>query len=334
MRSVGSFAVHPGWRLLMKDVGIDSGQVLRRAGLPGDLFARPRASLKPAEYMALWRAVDEESGDPELPLRIGRAMSGESFDAPLFAALCSPDLVTALQRIAAYKPLIGPMALRLEEVGDSLSLDIEWLLEVARPPAVLVEVELVFFVSLARLGTRERIVPRAVRSPTAPRAASAFEQYLGCPVEVGRRCGVVFDLADAERPLLTANDAMWQFFEPELRRRLSELEVHASTAERVRASLLELLPSGEATLGAVARKLAVSTRTLQRRLQSEGEHFQAVLDGTREDLARHYLTRSSLSGAEISFLLGYEEPSSFFRAFQGWTGETPQALRSAARADA
>ena len=71
---------------------------------------------------------------------------------------------------------------------------------------------------------------------------------------------------------------------------------------------------------------------MQRRLNAEKLSFQAVLDATREELARHYLGSSAMSGAEISFLLGFEDPSSFFRAFHTWTGETPEQVRSAQRA--
>ena len=81
---------------------------------------------------------------------------------------------------------------------------------------------------------------------------------------------------------------------------------------------------------AVARELAMSTRTLQRRLKGEGTSFQAVLGETRESLARHYLANSEMSAGEISFLLGYEDPRSFYRAFHDWTGLTPQVVRAGA----
>lgn len=97
--------------------------------------------------------------------------------------------------------------------------------------------------------------------------------------------------------------------------------------ERVRSALLELLPAGESTVNAVARVLAVSARTLQRRLTAERTTFQAVLNETREALARHYLSTSRLPTAEISFLLGYEDVTSFQRAFRSWTGETPRRVR-------
>jgi AraC-like DNA-binding protein len=80
-----------------------------------------------------------------------------------------------------------------------------------------------------------------------------------------------------------------------------------------------------------AARLGVSNRTVQRRLKEEGMTFQWVLNRTREDLATHYLKTSRMSGAEISFLLGFEDPNSFSRAFQAWTGNTPEHVRAAAR---
>jgi AraC-like DNA-binding protein len=143
---------------------------------------------------------------------------------------------------------------------------------------------------------------------------------------------IEFHAADAKAPFLTARGGMWSFFEPELRRRLGELDAGASVAERVRSALLELLPSGRAAVPAVASRLGISARTLQRRLQDDGTSFQRVLDTTREELARHYLGSTAMPGAEISFLLGFEDPNSFFRAFHDWTGVTPEQLRAQLRA--
>lgn len=332
VKKVENFSVHPGWRLLLRDLGLEASHVLRRAGLPEDLFSRPQATLQPAEYFALWRSIDEGSGDRVLPLEIGQAISVEAFDAPIFAALCSPDLETAVRRISRYKPLIGPMALHVRSSAVALTIEVEWLHRTEEPPAALTAFELVFFVQLARLATRERIVPLALASPLPPEPSAAYEQYFGLPVERGSSTQVTFTAVDAQRPFLTANEPMWDFFQPELRRRLSELEETASMAERVHCALLDLLPGGEASLAAVAKKLALSTRTLQRRLQAEGKSFQAVLDSTREGLARHYLASSRLSGSEISFLLGFEDPNSFFRAFHAWTGQTPETLRGSSAA--
>jgi len=191
----------------------------------------------------------------------------------------------------------------------------------------LVASELVFMVRLIRMATREHIRPLEVTTPRPPEPQAAYEAYVGARVEVGTKHRLIFSAADAQRPFLMANAALWKTFEPELRRRLTELNADATMSERVHSCLLEALPAGQATMASVANKLAVSTRTLQRRLRSESTSFQQVLSTTREQLARHYLARSSLSCAEISFLLGFADPNSFFRAFYGWTGQTPESMR-------
>ena len=74
-----------------------------------------------------------------------------------------------------------------------------------------------------------------------------------------------------------------------------------------------------------------SGRTVQRRLRAEGLRYQSVLDRTRERLARGYLATSALPVDTIAFLLGYDDPASFYRAFRTWTGTTPEAVRRAER---
>jgi AraC-like DNA-binding protein len=323
------YAVNPGWGLLMADAGISVANVLRRAGLPRDLFTSGQKSITIDQMFALWEAMEAEADDPLLPLTIGRAMSIEAFDAPLFAATCSPNLNVAARRLAQHKKLIGPMRLSVVQSETETVLEFLWPPD-AKPPRSVSIGEPVFWVALARLCTRHSIRPIRVTSPKPPEDSEAYRDYFGVPVTKGPSYTVAFSAPDAARPFLTANDAMWDFFEPELRRRLSDLEAGTTVRERVRASLLEQLPAGSSSIEAVAHDLAMSTRTLQRRLKEEGATFQVVLDDTREALARHYLSASDLSTGEISFLLGYEDTRSFYRAFRSWTGQTPQLVRAAA----
>ena len=329
MSSANVFTVNPGWRVLLNDLGLHPLEVLRKAGLPEDLFSRKDAVLDTAEYFRFWEALEESADDPLLPLRIGSAISVEAFDPPVFAALCSPDLNTALQRLARHKKLLCPMALHVNVTDRSTMLEIEWLDAFAEPPGSLIAVELVFFVQLARIATRQRICPLDVLAPLQLEPENDYTEYFGVLVRQTRFPTIVFSGADARQPFLTANEKMWGFFEPGLKKRLSELEDSATIAERVHAVLLELLPGGTPSIDAVSSKLFVSSRTLQRRLKQEGKSFQDLLHKTREALAKHYLKTSSLSAAEISFLLGFEEPNSFFRAFHLWTGKTPEQVRRA-----
>ena len=98
----------------------------------------------------------------------------------------------------------------------------------------------------------------------------------------------------------------------------------------MRQALVDGLPGGQVTADQIARHLAMSKRSLQRRLNEEGVSFKDVLEDTRRALSLNYLLNTDMSMQEIAYLLGFRDPSSFFRAFRGWTGKTPQSLRNEA----
>jgi AraC-like DNA-binding protein len=322
------FLLDPSIRALLRDLGIPPGRVLRRAGLPAGLFGGGPVALAPDEYFRLWDALDAEGAGRDLAVAIGRAIAVEMFSPPLFAALCSANLAVAARRIATYKPLIGPMRVDVTRDGAGLTVRYRWPVGLT-PPRLLATTELVFWAALARIATRYHVRPVGVTARQLPPDPDPLAEYFGVRPRTGPTEAISFAAADADRPFLTENEPMWRFFAPELRRRLADLHAAASAAERVRAALLETLPAGDSTMDAVTRQLATSPRTLQRQLQLEGTSFQAVLADTREHLARHYLAHSAMTPAEIAYLLAYEDPNSFYRAFRSWTGATPDTVRTA-----
>lgn len=324
------YALMLGWPLILRELGVEPRMVLSHAGLPEDLFVRPQARLAPADYHRLWSSLEELLGSPAFAVDLlDRDFPAEAFDPPLFAAFCSPNLTTAVARIARFKPLLGPLALEITRPKGDLRITLACDDEAALPRALVIS-ELAFFVYLGRRGTRRHICPLKITAPGNYDAWPELNSYFSRPVAPGPRISVRIAAADAEQPFLTSNAGMWQFFEPELQCRLADLNTAEDITGRVRSALLELLPSGASSIETVAKRLAMSKRTLQRRLKDEGTHYQAVLGAVRERLAKHYLTRSTISGAEIAYLLGFNDPNSFYRAFQSWTGKTPDALRSAA----
>jgi AraC-like DNA-binding protein len=71
----------------------------------------------------------------------------------------------------------------------------------------------------------------------------------------------------------------------------------------------------------------MSTRAMQRLLKGSGTSFRQLLDEVRNEHARGYLTSTSFSDGEVSFLLGFEDPNSFYRAFRSWNGMSPTEFR-------
>jgi len=306
---------------------VDIEATLAYARLSADLLHRENVTLTPVEYFQLWHGLEKAVGDREIPLLLAQHISVEAFEAPMLASICSSDLNMALARIQQYKPLIGPLELAVNVGDKETALTIRCYGHEGNLPKSLALTEAVFFTQLSRLATREDIKPTRVVMTELPDKIQAYQQYFGCNLEKGLDTQIAFSANDARRPFLTANLAMWQFFESGLNKNLANINTKSSTVERLRAVFVEMLPAGYSSIDAAAEKLAMSKRTLQRKLAEESETYHSVLQLIRTELADHYLKRSQLSLGEISFLLGYQESNSFIRAFSAWKGVAPGRYR-------
>lgn len=328
MKQATRFSLQRGWKLLIRDLGLNPADVLRLAGLPADLFARKDATLSAAEYFRLWQGLEQAAGTDVLPLKIGQVLSVEAFDPPIFASFCSANLNAALHRLSQFKRLVGPLTLTVDSNERQTCVTLDCYGNDAPVPRSLGAAELVFLTQLARLATRKRIAPLAVELVQLPDQREPYQAYFGVPLACGQANRIVFSAYDARQTFLTEDAAMWAFFEAGLKEKLSELDAEASMAQRVRSALHEMLPAGQSSIEEVADRLAISKRSLQRKLNDESFSYQAVLKATRHDLADYYLARSSISLVEIAYLLGFQDSNSFIRAFRGWTGQTPGEYRN------
>lgn len=96
--------------------------------------------------------------------------------------------------------------------------------------------------------------------------------------------------------------------------RLEQAPRSERLADRVRTALAEALRDGEPGAGPLAARLKMSARTLHRHLAAEGTSYRSVLEQLRRELALRYPAEERLAIAEIAFLVGFSEPSAFYRA--------------------
>lgn len=190
-----TYALDTTWRTLLTDIGVRPANVLRRAGLADDLLQQSSVRLPPADYYRFWDSIEAELGDALLPIRLCEAIRSESFSPPLFAALCSPNLLVALQRIAKYKTLVGPLRLDVAESHGAVTCALVWLDAPLVPPPSLVVTELLFFVALARMGTRDPVRPLAVTTTVLPSPIAPYEAFLGARIERGSQHRLTFTAA-------------------------------------------------------------------------------------------------------------------------------------------
>jgi AraC-like DNA-binding protein len=167
------------------------------------------------------------------------------------------------------------------------------------------------------------IAPRWTAEELPPPALGALRAVLAAAQRLGVAPGKLLAAAEAEAVELDAAD----------RAALALLQPAAPRPDefvaRVRIAMTKLLAAGRFGVDDVAKELAVSARTLQRRLERSGTTFGEVCDETRRDAALAHLRDPRLPIKETAFLLGFSEPSTFYRAFRRWTGDTPANYRRA-----
>ena len=307
--------------------GIDVGELLHRCGLPEDQFSRAEILLTQEEYYNIVEQTGRLCRDDETIVKIATREDIETFMPPAFAAYCSSNGLAFLNRFATYKKLAGPMQIMVRESECRIEVELLPATDGQMIPAAFVEFEIKLLLSILRKASAVEIKPVQVEighDILNPCVCA----YLGCKIIQTDRNAILFSSTDMQIPFVTRNDTMWQYIEPELRRRLSEMEMDDTMAARVRSALIELLPAGKTTIDNVASVLCLSRRTLQRKLTDERTTFQQQLNATRLLLAKNYLANGHRSSNDIAFLLGYENTTSFLRAFNTWTGMTVSEYKS------
>ncbi len=308
----------------LEEMGLSPGTVLRQAGLPMGLFDQEKILVTTEEFFALYAGIGAASRDPAIGLKLGTEDRVERYDPIAIAALYARSFRDALERLARYKQLTCPEKIRLVERAHECAVHFDWLLAEGIEPALLVDVCFAWVLSVGRRGTGRAISPKRVEFQRGAAHRDMYEAHFRCPVKFqARQNALVFTRADMDQPFRTHNADILAVVAPQLEAELRHQLAQKSIGEQVKSILKRLLAGQRPGIHDVARELLESTRTLQRRLTEQGSTFQRVHEDARRELARHYLLHSSLELNETAYLLGYEDPNSFLRAFHHWGARHP-----------
>jgi AraC-like DNA-binding protein len=320
-----------GFVTALRDAGVDLTSAARAAGI-APARMNGAADLAPDELAGLLEAVFSGTGDAAIGLRLGACVKPELFGVVGLAAISAPTYGAALARCARYKRLLTDLRVDVERHGERTAVRVDIAGAHGPSSRARIDAELAFFVCFGRRMTEAPVSPLElwVRSARPPHAAE-YRRLFECPVRFGQRTDTLWiPTAALETPLLAADSEVHTLLAATADRHLEELSDRMTA--RVRAVVESLLPEGPPSIDSVARRLAVSERSLQRGLHGEGTSFTELVDETRRALARRYLEEDRFAAVEISYLVGFSHPNSFYRAFRRWTGTTPEAYRRASRA--
>jgi AraC-like DNA-binding protein len=310
---------------------IDPAPLLERLGLSEEAVNTDQIRVSAAAQARFVESAAEALHDPALGFHLATEVNPREVGLLFYVASAAKDLGEAIVLFARYLQIVNE-AVRIKLTRQNGDLVVELhLVGVPRLRAGQnTEFGIAVIVKSLREITGRNIHPTKItfihmRGPGFPE----FERFCGCPVEFGGSSDqLVLSNQSLAVPLITEDLHLLDVLRP-ICDEAAKLRETAPGSLRalVENEAQKLLPHGKAQRHNVANKLAMSTRTLARRLASEGTTFEEVVDELRRSLALQYVRTPSISLSQIAWLLGYEGGTSFNHAFRRWTGGPPSAAR-------
>jgi AraC-like DNA-binding protein len=290
------------------------------------------ARISPAQFCVAWAEAIRLTGDLQLGLTIAAATPPGAFGIVEYVCRSAATLGDALRQWVRYLNLLDD-AVEVALVSESDRACLRVTRESEAPAPASHEL---CFALVAKQAKQLSTVPFRVTGVDFTHHATAdaarYRAWFDAPVAFGaEHTQLVMPLTVLDASLISSDPALLAILSRaagDSQRRGPE---PATIAAQVARALGEALRSDDANIAHVAKRLGMTSRSLQRRLKDEATSFGAVRERVRRELAQRYLD-DKLAISEISFLLGFSEPSAFFRAFKRWTGTTPVEARRRAPA--
>lgn len=313
--------------------GVDVAALCAVTGFEPAVASDPDARMPLALEQRLWDEAARLAGDDAFGLHASAHIPHGIFGVLDYALRTAPTVRAALERLVRYNRLVHDTAeWSLVALGSTVRIEHAFRTSELAQSRHGAEFTIGSVIAMGSEIAKAPLHARAVGFHHAlppPEIVAEHVRFFGVEPSFGRVVNSIeLDASVLDLPCPAADPTLSKVIERHADALLAARSpVGRSVTERVRATLAHAIGEGNVTLVGVARRLKMSERTLQRKLEAEGVTFDALLDDERRALALRYLGDRKLAVGEIAYLLGYSEPSPFHRAFKRWTGLTPAEAR-------
>ncbi len=315
---------------LLRARGIDPLGVYSRSSIEEIESPDGRSQIPLAQWLAMLESAVSATQDADLPLKVGMSIKAAHIGALGYVVMSCATLGDAISQLERYSRLVGDISdTQLRQRGRKVELVWQWAHSSSPPPAVL-QLQLAARTALARwLTGRSDWIASAHFQFRRPVNAFLYDDFFGEKARFNQaETKLVFRADYREFPVVMADPAMRTAMDIQAKAVLKSLAGEPDFLRELKARLIQGLSIGRVSLAAAAQELNISERTLQRRLDGYGHSYRQVLEEVRKLQAMQYLTDRRASLANVAFMLGYSEQSTFHYAFKRWTGTTPKAFRA------
>ncbi len=309
---------------------VDEAGLLTSVGLDVEGETDPKAMLVDTAYYDLLERIAEVTDVTDLPLKVADLLSPDDYGALGLAWKAAPTLLGSFSRVERYARLwttVVEYELRPAEQGVLYILHRSGHRRLGL--RLSNEASLASTVSISRQVCPVPFAPLEVHiQHDAPKTRAHHEAYFDCPVHFGADLDALLISREAlTQPNKLGDEGITRFLQSHLDAELREIGVEDTLETRAKDAIARALSEGMPRMSDVARGLGMSARSFHRRLAEHGVSFQTLTEATRRELAEGLLRDERYSLAEVAFLTGFAEQSSFTRAFKRWVGYTPATYR-------
>jgi len=311
--------------------GLSRDKLLAAARLSDAMRGDPDARISTFSYVVLWKELVTALPDVVVPVELVRALDTEALGITAQVVLRADDLTHATHLIERFSRLTDTaMTFSRPERGDLIGFSIAHRPEVM---AMRFPIELMLgmgfrLIGLASQGASPVTEVTFAHTPGYP--VAAYEALFGVPVRFGApESALWIPRAAITTPFAGRDPIARHYLEAHAEQMLAALPPDAPPiVAQVREAILGELATSGAELSRVAKRVAMSTRTVQRRLEEAGTSYQDLVDSVRSTIACSLLRNRARSIVDVAFELGYADLKGFYRAFRRWTDTTPAEWRA------
>lgn len=304
-------------------LGMDTDAMLSTAGLHRHHLEDPYAAVPDEIFGEIWAAAFARDPQPDLPTRAGFATPFGAFGLIDHLIASARTVGEGLYTLQVFFQLLSATVKLAFTHGDADHLWIENTPRAATDP-ISDQWTLALIVQRFTNVVERFAVEQVYLTQPPVILADVFAAHFNVPVLLGQPCSGLRLAPGVWQMHLSGTDFS---LHTTLRNLAGRVEVQAFAEDplgyAIRTRLPEAIRTGHYSAEAIAQSLDLPLRTLQRRLTERKMTFRHLLDSYRREEALQMLQQGDQSLAEIAYALGYNEQSSFNRAFKRWTGTTP-----------
>ena len=315
--------------LYLASLKVDIDRFLHSVGIDPASVKSPDARIPIETYLLIQDEAAEYVHDPYLGLHMGEFAEAGSWSILGYMMMNCKNLAEAAEKSGRYQRIIG----NLIEARSQFRFNKMKAIFFTPPHAPKMsrhcfEAAFSSSVRMMRTLTGVKLSPLEVTFIyPEPESTAEYERIFCCPVLFGQKeNSMTMDMRLGNTPVRMANPGLLEYFEKYARDFQAEMDRKDEHTRTVTRIILAHLDDENLSIDKVAREMSVSVRTLQNYLQAEGVVFSDLLKDIRERLAKKYL-HEDYSVEQITYLLGFSEPSVFRKAFKKWAGVTPREFR-------